>query len=497
MDTRTQLFPIDIYSTYYCFSCKPNGDISSTCTVKNFIRQLEEHTYNPRTKMWQVMYRYCFYDKEKQILYLPVNTLSLFIKYMQGSNLIPQKRYRAAAPCKDVTFSIRSKFNLRDKQMDLFRFLVDTDDRFKAIAARTGIGKTFCALAAAASLGKVTLVLTMGLVKQWYKEALEKTTLKKHEIYVIQGNASISKLLVLVKNGYQPKLIIASIRTMAMYAKCENGLYKQYPPFPTFLEMLGIGVKITDECHMNFYANITIDLRSNVWNNIYLSATYERSNTEGERIFSQVFPSEIRYGEHIVAKYTTTIMVAYTLDATLDEQAFMTPSGYAHVKFESMLLKNKTLLKRYTDLIMTGGIQAYYLRCRQLNQRCLVLCSTVEMVKAMADAIHASFPELKVLCYCGSDDITVITKDIDVVVSTDRKSGVGFDLKGLKVAINTISYKSSPLAKQMMGRLRQIPGEDTYYLDFYCRDLPTHVRHARSRSIRYKDLALHYQETSM
>ena len=68
------------------------------------------------------------------------------------------------------------------------------------------------------------------------------------------------------------------------------------------------------------------------------------------------------------------------------------------------------------------------------------------------------------------------------------------DIKGLKTCINTVSFSSEPQAAQILGRLREIPGEDTYFIDLWCSDLSAHCWHKRNRAKVYKERALRMTE---
>ena len=76
-----------------------------------------------------------------------------------------------------------------------------------------------------------------------------------------------------------------------------------------------------------------------------------------------------------------------------------------------------------------------------------------------------------------------------MIVSTIKSCGTGRDIKGLKTCINTVSFGSEPLAAQVMGRLRQIPGEETIFVDMWNDEIPQHRYHITSRIEVYKNKA--------
>ena len=96
-----------------------------------------------------------------------------------------------------------------------------------------------------------------------------------------------------------------------MYAVSRPSPYDSLPSYKKLQETIGFATKIFDECHLNFYANTQIDLQSSISHNIYLSATYMRSDPQGKKIFNLVFPPERRFGEQQVKKYSTVLNIDF------------------------------------------------------------------------------------------------------------------------------------------------------------------------------------------
>ena len=78
----------------------------------------------------------------------------------------------------------------------------------------------------------------------------------------------------------------------------------------------------------------------------------------------------------------------------------------------------------------------------------------------------------------------------DIIISTIKSSSTGLDIKGLKTAINTVSFSSSPQAAQVMGRLRQIPDEETIFVDIWNPEVKSQMFHMRNRLDVYRNKAL-------
>lgn len=347
---------------------------------------------------------------------------------------------------------------------------------------------TFCAITSASKIGLNTLILTSGLIKQWWKELLAKSTLTKQDIWVIQGADSLKKLLS-TEGKYIPKVIIASTRTWFMYATRQKEPYTEFIKYEDFLKLYGIGTKIIDEAHMNFHANLTIDLLTNVQHHIYLSATYERNNKDGARIFNKIFHNDVKYGSHLAKKYTKAYVIGYKLGRELPLKAYTTKEGYNHALFEIAIGRDKNLRYTFLNQTVDRAINEFFIPYRKPGQRCLFICMTTGTMKSIVRHINYKYPQFKVCDFSGDDPDDKITPDIDIIVSTIKKSGTGRDIKNLKICVNLVSYKSPPLIKQVFGRLRELPNEETIFLDFYCREIEHHRNHVEVRHSRYLDIA--------
>ena len=355
---------------------------------------------------------------------------------------------------------------------------------------------TVMTIASMCTLGYPTLLVLGLLIDQWYKSIRNFTTLKKDDIFVIQGFESLRNLWEMVKNGFRPKVVIASTRTLVNYAVEPSTPYSELPPYGELLKALGIGVLVHDEVHLNFYANTQIDLKSNVEHNIFLSATYARSDPFGRRIFNMVFPPDVVYGGNQDVKYTEVLIISYILDIPeLMTLRFKSLKGYLHTKYEAFLLRNKKFMDRFFD-ILRSMIDQFFIAKRSEGQKLLILCQTKKFVLQLQTLLHAIYPQLKPTAYFSGDNTYGKAKNLDrlIIISTIKSCSTGIDIKGLKTCINTVSFSSEPQATQCLGRLRQLPNENTIYIDLYNREIPSHCFHIRNRNRAYQPRALSVQE---
>ena len=358
---------------------------------------------------------------------------------------------------------------------------------------------TVLSLAAVCYHKKAAFIVLGFLIDQWYKNIRQFTTVRRDDIFVIKGFDSLKNLWEMLHNGFKPKIVICSTRTLMLYAVDRKSPYDNLPTYQELLEALGIGTLVHDEVHLNFYANTQIDLRTNVMHNIFLSATYMRSDFQGKRIFHLVFPKEMIFGGSEIKKYTKVMVMSYDLgipDAAIVK--FKVLKGYLHAKYESFLLRNKRYFDRFISEVLQRLIDQFYIPVRKPEQKLLILCQTKLFVMHTVDTLKKLYPDLSPVPYFSGDSTYGKARMLEhkIIVSTIKSSSTGLDIKNLKVCINTVSFSSEPQAAQCMGRLRQLPDEDTIYVDIYNREVPSQCYHIQNRKKAYRDRALSIEESS-
>lgn len=481
-----------IYTTHFKFHCEKNGDIvPGKLNIERFMWALTESQWNPHANKWVVAYMFCFYDKKTSMLHLPRYTLDSFLEFVNRFDVncihIPVLDGRE--------ISVRLKPGIEDKpeQIDLVEYLSDQSIPVKLLEASTGIGKTYCAIKASlVQIGEVTLIQTSGLTEQWKAEVLKFTKMNEKDIYIIQGANSILRLLKNKK--LKPKCFIASLKTLQQYAMAKKYPYDTIMPYADFLIHYGISIRIVDEVHMNFFSNVVIDLLSHVKCTIDLSATYERSSRQGNKIFNLIYPEQLRFGAHHSAKYTKVVMYQYGLTHYMSKAKLMGQNGYMQCKYEMILCNHRPTYTVFIEEVMTPLIQAHFVNYALKNERLLVLTSTRMLAEKLCKSIQTLFPQYDTITFLAEDSDEKYA-NCDIIVSTIKSSGTGRDIKRLITTINTTSFKAAPLTRQCLGRLRHIPGRETIFVDMFNREIASHCEHRRQRKEIYEQRALSYYET--
>lgn len=464
--------------------------------IGNFIRaRLTEYSgvFNKRTLRtdWTIVAKYCRFDASTGLLSIPTNFTDQLKADLELEGVQVIENRLRDYPLRKIDLKMKEFLPdgtpLKDRpwQVDLIAKCSDPTPGMKGLALQTGKGKTYSAIKAICNLGYAALVIAPGLADQWI-ESFREFTDDPDQVYKLQEFKSLSMLM---QSDWKPKVFVASIQTLQAYAKGKDN-YKVLPyNFKQFVEHYGIGVKVVDECHLNFHAVTKMDMLINVPYNLYCSATFGQTNKYANAIFNVVFPPEIRYGADKYDKYVTIHFYNYSGEVL--EEKCVRMRGYSHMRYENELLKNKSRFHNHYDTLIDPIINIYFTPVFKPGKKMLILCSTIEFISAVANDIRSHHPEFKVKEYVGNATKDEL-KEADVIVATVGKAATGLDIKGLAVMYNTISVRSSIITAQSLGRLRKVEGEELIYVDRCDTNLGSHVRHAQSRMIELKSMALKF-----
>lgn len=349
---------------------------------------------------------------------------------------------------------------------------------------------TASAIYAAVKLGYPTLIILQGLIDQWLESIYKFTNIPKDKVFVIKGYESVGQLWEKIKGGYRPYIVIGSTRTLAMYCVDYQKNYKKIPPFHCLCEALGFGTKIIDEAHLNFNTNCMLDLRMNIKMNIYLSATYQRSSRDGRRIFHMYFPEKLMYGKQFAKQYTTVQMAHYHLCIPKEDVGkFRGVHGYNHSVYERYIRKRPKFMKMFIDEVISPLMNIFFFEKKKPGQHCLILVQTRKFAEELFKRLLKKVDHASIAIFFSGDPGNYGNEDNlkkDVIISTISSCGTGRDIKGLKTCICTVSMASQPQSIQCLGRLREIPNEDTFYVDMCNDEIFSQRNHAKARMGYFK-----------
>lgn len=492
---QPQILEIWVATTWFAIEVDRTGTTKSGIDISGFVRsKLIQRELDPRTNSYVPTYNFSHYNNEDGKAYFPRYYLDEFISCLPY-RIQPKRIEVPPVEAHKVKMSMKSSFEPRPMQSEALKFC--SVQKYAPIAVLPGGGKSLAALYTITTLGGPGLIVLSMLIPQWYKVIKQFTTIKNDDIVIAQGFDSLKAIWKMLEAHIQPKIVLMSTRTLMMYIK-RQAPYTDIPSYQEFQKAIGFKTKVIDEVHMNFWANTIVDVNSNIEHNIYLSATYKRSDYYGKLIFDTIYPPKMRFGEQFAVKYTTVHMTQYGLSIPgACIQKFKRVQGYMHALYEKFLLKNRKYYGAFRDEVIIPLIRMYWLTKKKPGQKLLILCQTRDFATKIYQDVAIEFRGCKTKRYFAAgkgDETNIKNLDAEIIVSTIKSCGTGRDIKNLKTCINTVSFSSDPLAEQVMGRLRRIEGEDTIFVDLWNRDIPTHRFHKYSRLEVYKKKALSVDE---
>lgn len=492
--------PVKVGPQWFSFHVEKSGQIVGTdIYLGNICEPLLEKAYNPVGRFYYIARSYRYYNSETKELHLPLYYLERIVSLVESCGGRVVETQVPLSYGLSVDIPLIPNFKPKDERQEkCIAYLLSSTALARGLELQTGGGKTAAAIAALASYGKRAMICQTGMSKQWLEAIKEYTLLKDEDIFVVEGADSFHKLMGRIDKSLHPKIIIMSIPTLRSYANGGNQ-YVKYPAFENILDYLKVGVRIIDEGHLNFHANLSVDIRLNASINIVLTATFETGNPEIREIFDRHYPESMRFGGEDYKRYVNVRMFAYKLPTDrpnqLPKNLFKSSMGYSHAKFEDWALnKGSAILERVMQRVYEPILDSVYFNIHDKGEKLLVLASTLAMCDYLADHIRKRYQQYTVGVFVAGSDPAILT-DCDIIVSTPTSAGTGRDIKMLRSMFVTVSVRSSPLNKQMKGRLRELKSGNTpEYAMCFAVDIPGQVAHAEFREMILAPLALTFNK---
>lgn len=328
----------------------------------------------------------------------------------------------------------------------------------QSLNLQTGDGKTYCVIAALTFLKMKSLIITPieNIKLQWYESLLKMTDIDERYILNIKGSGTIDKILN-SKKTLAYKVFLVNHRTISTYAK-KNGWEK----ITELFVKLGVGVKVYDEAHLEFYNMVQIDLHTNTKKTIYLTANFERSDYSENKVFEKCFRHIPKYGKETIdekRKHIIYVPVFFNSKPSMEDHGYVfSRMGLSKPNYISYQLE-----KGYIYEVIEYLINFF----KEKEGKILLLFSTILATEQVFQFIQELNLGKSVGIYNSTISIEEKTsvKEKDIIISTPKSMGTGVDIPGLRVVIMTEPYSSKITANQLAGRLREIPGKNTFYVE--------------------------------
>jgi hypothetical protein len=349
------------------------------------------------------------------------------------------------------------------------RYINASSFQQRVLVLPTGTGKTIIAVYAALLLKRRFIIIapTDTIRNEWMKTLRDIFKLSEDKICTVRGSDDIYHY-TMHSADFAVYLVLSQTLEASIRMHDRKILNK-------FYSKQGIGLKIVDEVHLHFFANMRIDLFSNVDCNFYITATLDRAKREEKQLMKRCFNSAIYYeapkdddGKSIAepikhTEYTRVLYSSNTHPYVVDQMS--------HPKFGFSVIayNDYVFFKEKKQLLLNLVLQTV----KQYHGigKMLILTSTIKAVELIHANLITLYPDKNIVMLCSVNkvgrDMKFITHTADIIVSTSKSCGTGVDIPQLRTLINTEVNGNAVYANQTKGRLRYL-GDNipTYMIEF-------------------------------
>lgn len=443
---------------------------------------------------------YASFYESKRVFHFHRNTLEAFSELLRSKNYENYDiEYIDLYEPKKFELEVLARYVSKDDQVPLIDYLV-ADGAMKMLNLQTGRGKTYCALKAASIIGGRVLISIPTRFFNLWMEALgagEKQVLdlKDEEVLFVQGSKDLRMMMDMAIADQLDgiKVIVVASRTMELYIEAyerTNGdLDGLYPLDPNQLyPVLDIATRIKDELHLYLATNYKEELHLHCPKSISLSATLEDGSFR-DKIFQIMFPKEMRSPETEYLRYIDVVALMYTLkDKDKVRYSHRGSNDYNHIAYEQYILKNRPIWFGYFKLIKEW-VDYAFLSCRQPGMRAAIFADSVEMATEIMDSLKDVYPDVDIRRYAASTgDDYHYAREADILVTTVKSFGTGFDVENLFVVLMTTALRSQNTNVQVLGRLRPLKnyvGISPVFYYLTCVDIIKHMTYHEVKKTQF------------
>jgi superfamily II DNA or RNA helicase len=428
---------------------------------------------------------FIYRDDDKEIIYLPTGLEKIVTNLFKITIEDKSNTYWDYATIKKPD---SGSFTPRDQlQKDVIGFTIENAKKGNniGIIAGPGTGKTSMTISCLLEIGMRSLIIvpTTNIRGQWKESLIRMFNVPESNITEVDSPNKFFN----IKTDF----------TIVLQATLSS-LNRKYD-LEKIMKANKFGVKVIDEVHMYFHNTIKIDGSSNIKNNWYLTATFGRSAEEENKLYHQMFsaieifrvkdkdptvfnrkPGNI-YGHK---PHMNCFMYWATSELTDDEIKSVSTSKRYNER-DKKWMRYGISIPKYTALVIPPNRKTVFVNkileivkiaSKIPYGRMLILSPTIESVEILADHIQKMFPKYFVgtIHSHNSKEVNDAVKSkADILISTVKSSGTGFDVKDLSVLVCAEQFKSPILAEQVSGRLRRrSDGKDTYMYDIVDASVP-------------------------
>lgn len=452
--------------------------------------------YNEMNHCYEPLY---IYNQEDRTLRLPRG----IYPYILENNLGAYIDYDRVIGGRSVRIGMKlAPRNLQQKSA--IRFLIGkgeydytNNSSQLVLSLPSGGGKTFCAVSAMSLFGLATIVITHNddIKKQWKDRLLEYTDIPEKSIVLLNSSSQMNMYLTkkrgVMKQISGENVYILTHSMLRSYIKTYGGDSLQ-----ELMVKLGIGIKIVDECHKEFYNTMEIDNIVSVYKNFYLTATFGRTdaieNTVYQRMFQGIYKLVVPEDEMGVTKnvlYVTNLINSRPSKIDMGGMFTYLNRGNKMAKFNVIKYMEYAINKG----VVTESVKMWLNKLSGLDGLILIISPKISINEYFCQIAQEMFPEKKCAVHGSTSKVDNI-EDYDIICATSKIIGTGNDIDKLKAIIIVEPIGSEKNAYQIFHRLMR--GNDTdkrWYIEIIDKGVPNFYNMYRRNRKKLEESALeHY-----
>lgn len=374
-------------------------------------------------------------------------------------------------------------------QIDFIEFVLAQANKKNKLAGilSPGTGKTFMACYSAIKVGLRTLIIvpTSGIKQQWGETLTGMFNVSPDKVKLVNS----PKDFINVKADF----VVVSQASLAV-------LNKTYD-LEKIMKANKFGIKVIDEVQMWFHNIIKVDGNSNICHNWYLTGTFGRSGEEENSLYQTMFGDLAIFrekeknptlfnrkpGNVYGMKPHMHVKMVWMKSGLSPEQIRKATSSMRYSERAGKWVRYGLSIPTYTEMVipsdatMTKFLNSLLKVIKMANEevtygKMLILTPTIASVNVIFGYVKQMYPKLKIGTIHSKNskaDNDRIKAECDILISTVKSCGTGFDVKDLSKLVVAEQFKSWILADQVSGRLRRRPdGKDTYMWDIADSQIP-------------------------
>lgn len=374
-------------------------------------------------------------------------------------------------------------------QIDFIKFVLEQANKKNKLAGilSPGTGKTFMACYSAIKVGLRTLIIvpTSGIKVQW-GETLTK-----------MFNVDPSRVKVVTS----PKDIINVKADFVIVSQASLSVLNKTYDLEKIMKANKFGIKVIDEVQMWFHNIIKVDANCNICHNWYLTGTFGRSGEEENALYQNMFGDLAMFrekdkkatifnrkpGNVYGMKPHMHVRMMWTKSGLSPEEIRAVSSSIRYSERAGKWIRYGISIPAYTELVipkdgtmtkfLSNVLKIVDIANKEVTYgKMLILSPTVASVLVIESYVNKMYPDKKVGTIHSRNSKSENDKakaECDILISTVKSCGTGFDVKGLSKLVVSEQFKSWILTDQVSGRLRRRDdGKDTYMWDIVDSQVP-------------------------